>query len=71
MIPLSDFQHQEAMVGMSMEDCIPEQLGDLDVKFGELVHILSKNADGRWRAFVVRGTVCCFTLLLAKNHYLG
>ena len=40
-----------------MEDCVAEQITDLDVKHGELVHILSKNQDGRWRAFVIRGQV--------------
>lgn len=45
------------MVGLAMEDCKSEQIGDLDVRHGELVHILSKNPDGRWRAFVIRGQV--------------
>ena len=40
-----------------MEECIPEQLTDLDVKHGELVHIIAKNSDGRWRCFVVRKQV--------------
>ncbi|KAL5262051.1 hypothetical protein ACHWQZ_G007679 [Mnemiopsis leidyi] len=51
------YQNQEAMVGQAMEECVPEQLTDLDVKLGELVHILSKNPDGRWRVFVIRRQV--------------
>lgn len=53
----SEYQNQEAMVGQAMEECVPEQLTDLDVKLGELVHILSKNPDGRWRVFVIRRQV--------------
>ena len=45
------------MVGQAMEECVPEQLTDLDVKRGEFVHILSKNPDGRWRVFVIRRQV--------------
>ncbi|XP_063694139.1 uncharacterized protein LOC134825883 isoform X2 [Bolinopsis microptera] len=51
------YSNQEAMVGQAMEECIPEQLTDLDVKHGELVHIIAKNSDGRWRCFVVRKQV--------------
>lgn len=51
------YQNQEAMVGQAMEECAAEQITDLDVKHGELVHILSKNPDGRWRAFVIRRQV--------------
>ena len=43
-----------------MEDFAAEHITDLDVKHGELVHILSKNQDGRWRAFVTRGQVCFY-----------
>ena len=45
------------MVGQAMEECVPEQITDLDVKHGELVHILAKNPDGRWRVFVIRRQV--------------
>ena len=61
-LSFSEYQNQEAMVGQAMEECVPEQLSDLDVKRGELVHILSKNPDGRWRVFVIRRQVCIFTL---------
>ena len=45
------------MVGQAMEECVPEQITDLDVKHGELVHILANNPDGRGRVFVIRRQV--------------